>query len=224
MRIWRSSRRRIQRGIVKYRLPLARVALVVLAACAAPVWAQLYADLEFCAGSEGTREQRIAACTRAINSGKVATSDLAITYYNRGLEYDGAIADYTQAIRLNPKYVHAYNNRGSALNTRREYDRALNDLNEAIRLDPKYAMAYANRGIVWENKREFDRALADYTESIRLEPRRAQTYADRGDAYAAKGDYKRALADYDMAIKIDPQSEIAIKRRAAALEKMKQRR
>ena len=60
--------------------------------------------------------------------------------------YDKAIADYNESIRLDPKYAIAYNNRGDAWYHKKEYDKAIADFNEAIRLDPKTAVAYSNRG------------------------------------------------------------------------------
>ena len=64
-------------------------------------------------------------------------------------EYDKAIADYTEAIRLDPKYARAYNNRGDAWYGKKEYDKAIADYTEAIRLDPEIAEAYNNRGNAW---------------------------------------------------------------------------
>src|SRR5262245_36874673 len=71
-------------------------------------------DGETCTKQSG--DIAIAACSRAIASGKYRGRNLAILYYNRGLEWrakgdlDRAIAEYDEAIRLDPKYVLAYNN------------------------------------------------------------------------------------------------------------------
>jgi lipoprotein NlpI len=73
-------------------------------------------DKRTCANASG--DAAIAACERAIASRKFKGIDLAQLYYNRGVEYaakgecNRAIADYNEAIRLDPKYVFAYNNRG----------------------------------------------------------------------------------------------------------------
>src|ERR1700730_10645606 len=62
----------------------------------------------------------ITACTRLIESEELGRRDLAVTYSNRGLAYnnkggyDLAIADTSQAIRLDPNNSLAYNNRGLA--------------------------------------------------------------------------------------------------------------
>ena len=53
--------------------------------------------------------------------------------------YDKAIADFTEAIRLDPKDADAYCNRARAYYSKGEYDKAIADYSEAIRLNPKYA-------------------------------------------------------------------------------------
>lgn len=172
--------------------------------------AQPSVDFKLCAGDTGTADERIAACNRAIKSGRLSDADLASTYYNRGIEwrgkreYDRAIADYTQALRLNPKHASAYINRGIAWRDKREYDQAIADYTEAIRLDPKYASAYNNRGNAWSDKRDFDRAIADYTEAIKLNPDYASAYYNRGIAWRDKRDFDRAIADYNEAIRLNP--------------------
>jgi tetratricopeptide (TPR) repeat protein len=63
-------------------------------------------------------------------------------------EYDKAIADYTEAIRLNPNDAHAFYNRGLARAKKNELNEAIEDYTKAIRLDPS-ASRYTNRGSVW---------------------------------------------------------------------------
>ena len=66
-------------------------------------------------------EPRIIACTQVINSGKWTGRNQAINYTNRGNAYrekgdvDHAIADFDEALQIDPEHVMAFNNRGVAL-------------------------------------------------------------------------------------------------------------
>jgi tetratricopeptide (TPR) repeat protein len=51
-------------------------------------------------------------------------------------EVDRAISDYDQAIRINPKYAHAYGGRGGAYENKGDYARALADYDQSLRLNP----------------------------------------------------------------------------------------
>ncbi|MDR1325554.1 MAG: tetratricopeptide repeat protein, partial [Treponema sp.] len=129
--------------------------------------------------------------------------DRGIALASQG-EYESAIVDYTQAIRLDPNYALAYYNRGVAYHNKGDYDRAIADYTQAIRLDPNYALAYNSRGNAYYNKEDYDRAIADYTQVIRLDPNYALAYYSRGNAYYNKEDYDRAIADYTQVIRLDP--------------------
>src|SRR5262245_60141239 len=62
-------------------------------------------------------------------------------------DYDGAIAEYSEAIRLIPANALAFFGRGLAYGRKGDHDRAIADYSEASRLDPKYAHALNNRAI-----------------------------------------------------------------------------
>jgi tetratricopeptide (TPR) repeat protein len=97
----------------------------------------------------------------------------AMEYEARGTLYlipdsQRAIADYSEAIRLDPKYAMAYYYRGLAYDYKEEHDRAIADYSEAIRLDPKYAMAYKNRAFSYRRIGRNDLARADEMAAQRL--------------------------------------------------------
>jgi tetratricopeptide (TPR) repeat protein len=71
--------------------------------------------------------------------------------YAKG-DFDGAIADYTKAIELNPNNVDAYNNRGATKTTKDDLDRAIADYSKCIQLKPDDAKAYYNRGLAKQTK------------------------------------------------------------------------
>jgi tetratricopeptide (TPR) repeat protein len=134
----------------------------------------------------------------------------AVAYNNRSAaylkkrDYDRAIADANQAIKLQPNYFQPYLNRGFIYEKKGDYDRALADYNQVLKLHPKYANAYNARGWYYAQRGEYDRAIADANQALKLQPNAPHIIDTRGFAYAGKGDYDRALADYNQALKLDP--------------------
>ncbi len=195
------------------------VAFVLIVGCSvsAPASAD---DRDACARASG--EEAIAACTRAIGSPALKGSGLSKAHVSRGHAYyikgdhDHAIADYAEAIRLDPKSAVAFRNRANAYRAKGDNDRAIVDYSEAIRLDPKSAAAWRGRGSAYYAKGDYDRAIADDGEAIRLDPTLAAAFASRGNAYYAKGDLDRAIADYSDAIRLDPKLVAAFNSRGNA--------
>jgi tetratricopeptide (TPR) repeat protein len=109
----------------------------------------------------------IEGCTAVIQSERRAWA-----FNNRGVAYlgkgnrDRAIADFNQAIQLEPKYVLAYTNRGIAHKSRGDFDRAIADFTEAITLDSTAALAYRNRGWAYYHRSDNDHAIGDFNQAI----------------------------------------------------------
>src|SRR6266849_4361303 len=83
-------------------------------------------DQEQCFKAEG--QGSIAACMRLIESGKFQGRELAIVHLSTGLAWSKlgdssrAIQQYSEAIRIEPSYVIALNNRCAVYNRQREFD------------------------------------------------------------------------------------------------------
>ncbi len=118
-------------------------------------------------------------------------------------DYRGAIADFNQAIQLNPEFAFAYNDRGTAHYGLGNYRGAIADYDKAIQIDPEYAGAYYNRGIARSEIGDQQGAIADYNKAIQIDPKYAEAYSSRGNARLILGDKQGAIADYDKAIQID---------------------
>ncbi len=118
-----------------------------------------------------------------------------------------AIDHFGQAIRIDPKFVLAYYNRGLALQVLGEEQKAIRDYSAAIRLEPYFADAYANRGTAYENLSQYEQAIKDYGEAIRLAPKVAVNHANRASSYGKLGRYQQAINDYEEAVRLDPRDE-----------------
>ncbi|MGQ0681202.1 tetratricopeptide repeat protein [Bradyrhizobium sp.] len=166
-------------------------------------------------------DDRIAACSRVIE--KSGRRD-AWAYDNRGAEYgnkgdyDRALADFNEAIRINPKFSLAHRDRGLVLVRKNEFERGIADLSEAIRLDPKNLDAYNERGMAYVATGDAERALADFNTAIRVNPKFKFAYYNRGRLFGNKGYFSRAIEDFSETIRIDPEFAMAYNYRGVALQ------
>jgi tetratricopeptide (TPR) repeat protein len=115
-------------------------------------------------------------------------------------DLEGAIADLTQAIGINPKTAaRSYRNRALVKVAKGDKDGAVADYNQAIELEPQNAYAYNKRGELKRSKGDLDGAIADFTAAIGFDPKLASAYKNRGDAKQAKGDNAGAKNDFKRA-------------------------
>ena len=92
-----------------------------------------------------------------------------------------AIADFTEAIRLDPKSASAFNRRGLAYRRWGDLARAIDDYTQAITINPIYALAYNNRGYVYEAQGRKDDAISTSSQPcylIRLSSARGMAFGD----------------------------------------------
>lgn len=118
-------------------------------------------------------------------------------------EREKAIADFTEAIRLDPDNADAYACRAQWGQGGR--DQTIADYTEIIRLDPTRAGVFMNRGHEWRDKQAYDEAIADYTEAVRLDEKLCwPCYANRAEVWVKKGMLDEAISDYTEYIRVKP--------------------
>jgi len=192
------------------RLSVSAISSLVLLVIAIPAWSASQSDKDDCT-QRADSERRIRGCTAIIQDQSESEATRAKVYSNRGTAYsrqedfDRAIADFSESIKLNPTSANAYNNRGRAYRDKGEDHRAIVDLNEAIRLDPRLAVAYYNRARAYSNVGDVDRAMADFSKAIQIDPAWSPfPYLWRGRLHRGAGELERAIAEFTEAIRIDP--------------------
>jgi Zn-dependent membrane protease YugP/Flp pilus assembly protein TadD len=149
----------------------------------------------------------------------VERNNAAAVHLQQG-HWEAALAEYSEAIRLQPSLAAAYAGRGTAMTQLRRFDEALADLDVAIRLMPGVASFFAGRGVIHIHRCDYDRALADTNEALRLSPGSTDALRTRSVVWLRKGDFKQAIEDAEQVIRSNPNDFIAINNRGAALAKI----
>ena len=119
-------------------------------------------------------------------------------------DYHSAIADYTEAIKINPQNENAYSSRGNAKHNHQDYKGAIVDYNMVIELDPKNQWIYQSRGYSEVELKDYQGAISDFSKAIEINPRFDNNWTQRGMVKYELQDYRGAIQDYTVAIGMNP--------------------
>ncbi len=134
-------------------------------------------DAKSCLSKSTPPDDRIAACTRIIEAERLPGQDLATMFNKRGIshgkkrQFDRAIDDYSQAIRLRPDAdvaAAAFHNRGNVYRKKNQFDRAIADYDESIRFRPDKPQYFGNRGVTHEKNGDEPAALRDFEKAYAM--------------------------------------------------------
>jgi lipoprotein NlpI len=185
----------------KFWRPIAIAAALAAIMASSGATAQTDDQRKWCYDPAATDAQTIEGCTALVQAGQLAGRDLAIVLYDRGLSYENtkqfdlAMADFSQAVGLDPTYAEAFDDRGNIYARTGDYAHAMPDYDKAIALKSDYALAYSNRGWIHYKQGDLDAALADYDRAIGLDQKMGRAFVNRALARFAKNDCKGAADD-----------------------------
>jgi tetratricopeptide (TPR) repeat protein len=122
-----------------------------------------------------------------------------ISLHQRG-GYVAAIAEFTEALRLNPYLAAAFANRASAYYHLNRLEEALKDADEALCRQPNSLAALTIRALILMNRSEHEHALEDLNRAIAAGGKQAILFSARGSVLLVKNDFDGALSDCTEAI------------------------
>ncbi len=115
-------------------------------------------------------------------------------------KYKQALEAYGEAVRLDPGFAAAFNNRGLIHMEIGQYYEAITDFTRALSLAPGMVNVYVNRAGAYRDIGKYKRALADYDLAIQLNPDLAEAYRHRGIIRHKLGFRSRAGKDLHQAL------------------------
>jgi tetratricopeptide (TPR) repeat protein len=119
-------------------------------------------------------------------------------------EYDQALADFNDAIKLNPEYAPAYASRARAWAKKHYRDREIADYTAAINRDPNNPSYRVARAESWSAQGMHKHAMADFEDVLRMEPNNPSFWVSRGNEWRRHLKLDDAIADYTHALEINP--------------------
>ncbi len=149
-----------------------------------------------------------------------------LAYFKRALtrseldEREGAIADYTRVIQINPKHDVAYNNRGLMRYEMGNREGAIADFNRALLVNSGNSIAYCNRGVVRSEMGNLMGAVEDFSDAVQVWPSCAPAFFQRGLARTQMGNKMGAVEDFSEVIRLDDQDAAAFYYRGLARTKL----
>lgn len=134
----------------------------------------------------------------------------AADYYNRGQsayladDYDLAIADFQEALRLDPRYADAYYGLGLAYEATNRTQLALDAYLSAIRLQPSHGESQARSGILYFERRQYGPAESHLRRATALVPYDPMPFYYLGEINRMQGRCQASVDNYKKALDIDP--------------------
>jgi tetratricopeptide (TPR) repeat protein len=123
---------------------------------------------------------RISGCTAMLRAKPAMSSEWRLAaYFRRGnaylfdkKDYDRAIADFTNALALEPdtETSHLHAGIGMAYLHKQLFAESIASASKAIELKPDESTGYRVRGYAYESSGQRDKAIADYRMALKFEP------------------------------------------------------
>jgi len=132
-----------------------------------------------------------------------------------------ALYYYDMALKANPKFWPAYNNKGLILKTIGRHEEALKHFQKAIQVNPFSVEAYHNIGAFYYENRNLNESIKYFLKSVEINPRYVESYNYLGVILVEKENINEGIQFFEKALQIDPNNKNAQKNLKIARERIK---
>jgi tetratricopeptide (TPR) repeat protein len=115
-------------------------------------------------------------------------------------DYKGAIEDLSRAIKIDPSFKQAYENRGVAKFFIQDYNGAIQDYTKAIEIDPDEYSTFGRRGWAKFYLEDYKGAIEDLDRAVQGSSDKYRYLNFRGQAKVRLQDFGGAIADFSAVI------------------------
>jgi tetratricopeptide (TPR) repeat protein len=134
--------------------------------------------------------------------------------YMKGEDWDSAIADFTEALKLIENDIGARRGRAFAYQRKGDLKNALVDYDAALKEKKNDPETLGRRAFLHMQSKDYDKAIADYSAVIKQKPKDVDAYLGRSYIYELTSKFDPGLADVDAVLKIQPTNSDALNRKA----------
>ena len=167
--------------------------------------------------SARTDVDKCISLNKTIPASYVIRSEIAIRHDG---DYQAALNDMNQAIKLEPHYAGYFINRGFMKYKLEDYFGAMADYDYALELEPTNLTAHFNRGLLNVEVSENDKAIGDFSYVLASTPDNFMARYNRALLYYKTGQYDKAIADYDVVLEKYPDFEAGLFARSECKRRM----
>ena len=134
-------------------------------------------------------------------------------------EYEASLISYEQALKIQPDFHDAWNNKGYALWYLKRYEEAIASYDQALKFKPDFHLAWNNKGIALSNIGHYEESIASYDQALKFQPNFHHACYNKGISLCNLKRYEESVTSFDRVIPVKPDiAEVWLFRGSALVE------
>ena len=130
--------------------------------------------------------------------------------YGMANQFEKAITELQNALKLDSTSAEAYNNLGLYYNDAGKFRESVDALEKAVHFKPEFSKAYYNMGNTYAKAGDYRTAILKYQKALTIDADYGDAYNNIGNCYATMQIPDSARVYYEKAVAVDPSNVKAV--------------